>query len=343
MDPYQVGRAIAVHSSRFLFNGRVIQNGEDSIIWTGQIEPQKGMMPPKKVSIIIPSRNRPEQLATCVAGLAKQELPLEDLEIVVVDDGSSPKLDQRGLHLESKLDLKLFYQTNQGPAEARNAGARNATGQYLLFTDDDCIPDPGWATRLVEQLDQTPHQAVGGKTINTLKNNLFAEASQELNSYIYSYYNRNGVAPNFLASNNLGLTREDFFDVGGFSTRYTHHFSEDRDFCDKWRYSKRGMKYLPDAIVRHSHSMGFICFWRQHFDYGRGARQFHLERKLRKQPVPRIEPLSFYTNMLAHPYQAEKFIRATLIMLLIGLTQVAHTFGYLWQRFASARNNLRNE
>ncbi len=292
----------------------------------------------KKVAVIIATHNRPRQLADCLTSLANQNLPKEDFEVVVVDDGSQPKLDRSSLYSGKGLDLKLIYQSNKGPAEARNAGARSSAGKYLLFTDDDCAPEPDWAQKVVEQLDQTPHQAVGGKTINALKENPFAEASQMLVTYLYSYYNENGSKPRFFASNNLGLSKKDFFEVGGFSTNFTSHYSEDRDFCDKWNRSNREMKYLPDAIVAHRHQMGFGSFWRQHFRYGKGARQYHLERELRDQPMPKIEPMSFYTNMLAFPYRTEKFVRATLLATLIGITQLAHTCGYVWQRFVLAKD-----
>ena len=160
-------------------------------------------MPTKKFAVIIATHNRPRQLADCLASLASQNLPVEDFEVVVVDDGSQPKLDPNNLYSGKRLDLKLIYQTNKGPAEARNAGARSAEGKYLLFTDDDCTPEPDWAQRVVDQLEQTPHQAVGGKTINALKENLFAETSQMLNAYLYSYYNKNGSKPRFFTSNNL--------------------------------------------------------------------------------------------------------------------------------------------
>lgn len=291
-------------------------------------------MSPKKFSVIIPTYNRQAQLASCLENLTKQNVPNNSFEVIVVDDGSEPKLEHAMLASQVDFDLIIISQENRGPAGARNAGARKAEGEYLLFTDDDCEPKPNWAQKLVEQLDRTPKKAVGGKTINSLEKNLFAEASQLLNSYIYSYYNRNGEKVRFFASNNLGVVKRDFFEIGGFSTKFISHYSEDRDFCDKWILSGKSMKYCPDALVLHSHHMGFISFFYQHFNYGRGARMFHLERRLRKQAVPSIEPASFYTNMLVLPFKREKFLRGVILSLLIGITQVAHTLGYFWQRFA---------
>jgi len=288
----------------------------------------------KKFSVIIPTYNRHAQLASCLDSLAKQNVPNNSFEVIVVDDGSHPKLDPDTYRSRGEFDLRIIYQENRGPAEARNVGARHATGEYLLFTDDDCEPNLDWAQRIVEQLNQTPNKTVGGKTINALHNNPFAEASQLLNSYLYSYYNRNGEKPRFFASNNLGVGKKNFFEIGGFSTNFISHHSEDRDFCDKWIYSGRSMKYCPDALVMHSHHMGFIPFFHQHFNYGKGARMYHLERKLREQPVPGIEPASFYANMIVFPFRRKKIIRGAVLSLLIGITQVAHTFGYFWQRFA---------
>ena len=289
----------------------------------------------KKFSIIIPTYNRPEQLANCLESLGKQNVPNISFEVIVVDDGGSSKLDSKMFASRKGLDLKIITQENMGPAQARNTGARQAEGAYLLFIDDDCQADTNWANSLVKQLDQSPGIAVGGKTFNGLNENPFAEASQLLNTYIYSYYNQKGLKAKFFASNNIALAKKDFIAIGGFSSKYTVYVSEDRDFCDRWILAGNRMKYVPNAHLLHFHNMGFIVFFKQHFNYGMGARLFHLERIKRNQPIPNIEPLSFYFDMLAFPFGKVNLFHAAILSLLIGTTQFAHTLGYFWQRFVA--------
>jgi len=289
----------------------------------------------KRFSVIIPTYNRPEALENCLESLGKQNVPVHSFEVIVVDDGSQTKFDFEKNKARVDFDLKIIFQDNKGPAEARNAGARKAIGEYLLFTDDDCQPDPNWAKRLIEQLDENPDKAVGGKTTNGLHDNLFAEASQLLNSFLYTYYNHDNEKAKFFTSNNLALTKFAFFEIEGFSTKYTTYLSEDRNFCDKWINSGKSMKYIPDALVYHFHKMGFVSFFFQHFNYGKGARLFHLERQERNQARPSIEPMSFYVGMLAFPFREEGNIRAAILSLLIGITQIFHFLGYIWQRFVA--------
>lgn len=285
------------------------------------------------ISIVVPTHNRQRQVASCISSLAKQELNERSLEIIIVDDGSTPVIQAESLSEGKEIDLKIIYQKNAGPARARNAGAKIAHGNYLLFIDDDCQPEPNWARIMMRELATSENTVVGGMTVNGLPQNIFAAASQLLNTYLYSYYNENGSSPKFFASNNMGFRKSDFLTIGGFSTKNIGYYSEDRDICDKWTSSGGKMKYLSQALVSHSHHMNLKGFWMQHFRYGNGARMLHLEMQERGKSRPSIEPLSFYLSMLAMPFREKAFIEALFSSLLIFLSQVAHTLGYFWQRF----------
>jgi glycosyltransferase involved in cell wall biosynthesis len=103
-------------------------------------------------SIIIPTRNRPQAVEHCLDSLAAQTVPPSSFEVIVVDDGSEPAL---ALDLErwtSKFAWKLIHQKNTGPAGARNRGAAEARGEFLAFTDDDCLPTPTWLETLIAAL-----------------------------------------------------------------------------------------------------------------------------------------------------------------------------------------------
>ena len=79
-----------------------------------------------KISVIIPTFNRPEQLATCLLSLNKQDIPKTLFEVIVVDDGSQPKLDLKSYLSDLEYDLKIIFQKNKGPAAARNLAVENA-------------------------------------------------------------------------------------------------------------------------------------------------------------------------------------------------------------------------
>lgn len=92
-------------------------------------------------SVVIPSRNRPSLLASAVASVMDQEF--DDLEVVVVDDGSSPAIQIANLGLDESAAsrvriVNLGYQPRgRGPGYARNVGVWASSGQYCAFLDDD--------------------------------------------------------------------------------------------------------------------------------------------------------------------------------------------------------------
>ena len=132
-------------------------------------------------SIIIPTYNRPERLANCLAAIAQLDYPRDRFEVIVVDDGSDASLEPVVTPLQEQIDITLLRQKNAGPAAARNRGAAQARGQFLAFTDDDCQPTTNWLTQFAENFATAPQSLLGGKTINALVNNPYSTASQKTN------------------------------------------------------------------------------------------------------------------------------------------------------------------
>ena len=257
-------------------------------------------------SIVIPTYNRPTQLAACLQACARLDYPPDCFEVIVVDDGGITLLDEVVARFDGVLKLKLLRQGNAGPAAARNRGASEAGGEFLAFTDDDCSPDPKWLRALAEQFVASPDCAVGGQTLNALTHNLYSTASQHLISYLFSYYNAVPHAARFFPSNNLAFPTRQFRGIGG-------------------------------AVVYHAHDLTFRTFLGQHFRYGRGAFCFHQIRARRGQHRFKVEPLAFYFNMLRYPFVNAKGVNALILMLLLVVTQVVNTAGFLWERTSGKR------
>ena len=107
-------------------------------------------------SIIIPTYQRPTQLAVCLRSLTGLNYPRERFEVIVVDDGSTTPLDAVVASVRDSLNVMLTRQDNGGPAAARNTGAARARGTFLAFTDDDCTPTPDWLHTLGARFAMTP-------------------------------------------------------------------------------------------------------------------------------------------------------------------------------------------
>ena len=97
-------------------------------------------MNPICVSVIVPAYNASATIGKTLEALSRQNC-FQPFEVIVVDDGSS---DNTADIVHSFAAVKYFRQDNAGPASARNLGAKMAQGDYLAFTDSDCIPHEDW-------------------------------------------------------------------------------------------------------------------------------------------------------------------------------------------------------
>ena len=282
-------------------------------------------------SIVIPTYNRPERLADCLAAIALLDYPRHRFEVIVVDDGSNVSLEPVVTPLQNQLDITLLRQENAGPAAARNQGAAKAKGQFLAFTDDDCQPSADWLTQFAACFATAPQSMLGGKTINALVNNPYSTASQKLIDYLYEYYNPAKGKEAFFASNNIAMPTANFRALGGFDISFPLAAAEDRDFCDRWNRAYP-MLYVPEARVNHYHKLSLASFWRQHFGYGRGACCFHQLRSQRAAKQIEVEPLSFYWDLLFYPFTQTSEQPKLLISGLFFLSQVANVTGFFWEK-----------
>jgi GT2 family glycosyltransferase len=283
-------------------------------------------------SIVVPTYNRPEQLAACLRALAHLDYPRERFEVIVVDDGSEEPLDAVVEPRRGELALALVRQSNSGPAAARNTAAAMARGEFLAFTDDDCAPCPNWLRALAGRFRTTPEALIGGRTVNILTDNVYAAASQVLTDYLYEFYNGQPGRAVFFTSNNMSLPAATFHAAGGFDPTFPRAAAEDRDFCA--RLGERGcpLIYAPEAEIRHAHELCRRRFWRQHFHYGRGARRFRRKSAQRGASAWRPE-MRFYRDLFMYPFRRKDPVSPLRVTSLLFESQVAHTLGFLCETF----------
>jgi glycosyltransferase involved in cell wall biosynthesis len=117
---------------------------------------------PVSVSIIIPTYNRGALLPTTIISLQKQSYPANQLEIWMVDDGSTDDTAQAVDKLKALLPLAYIQQSNTGATAARNYGASYAKGDVLVFIDDDIELLPDALSNLVERVNRLDRAVVVG-------------------------------------------------------------------------------------------------------------------------------------------------------------------------------------
>lgn len=279
-------------------------------------------------SIIIPTYNRPGKLADCLESLARLDYPHDKFEVIVIDDGSDTPLQPVVGGFLNQINVTLLTQPHAGPADARNAGAEKAKGEFLVFTDDDCVPASNWLQNLAARFAILPDHAIGGRTLNAFPDNLYSAASQSIINYLYSYYNANPLQARFFTSNNLALPTKYFHTVGGFNTTFPQAAGEDREFCKRWLHHGYRMIHAPEVLVYHAHALTFRAFCQQHFNYGRGAFRFRQTQAQRGLERNKLEPLPFYVNLLRYPFAEAWGQRAMFILILFLVSQVATGIGF---------------
>jgi glycosyltransferase involved in cell wall biosynthesis len=279
-------------------------------------------------SIIIPTHERPAPLSACLASLTRLDYPRERFEVIVVDDGSNSPLDDTVGAVRDRMEIQLIRQKNAGPAAARNRGAAAARGEFLAFTDDDCEPEPSWLRSFAEHLSSGPCQAVGGRTVNALNDNIYAAAGQLIVDYLYERFNSLTGEALFFTSNNLAIRAETYLNVGGFDTGFPRAAGEDREFCARWLRHGHGLRYVPEAVVRHSHHLGFAGFVRQQYNYGRGSCRYRRQCTSKGEKDSRLEAPGFYFQLLRYPFIRPDVRARVATGALFALSQAAITAGY---------------
>ena len=229
-----------------------------------------------KVSIIIPHWNGIEILSECLDSLTQTEY--SDKEIIVVDNASTDgSPDWVNINYPS---VKLIENDqNYAYAGGCNRGADAATGDYLIFLNNDTIQDPKWIDPLVDFLDLNPDvAAVQPKILNFFdqtkfdyaggaggwldilgypfaRGRVFLEQEQDMGQY-------DKMRPIFWASGTALMVRKsDFESANGFDETFFAH-QEEIDLCWKFRLMDKEIWAVPSGIVYHKNALTLPMFSR---------------------------------------------------------------------------------
>ena len=111
------------------------------------------------VSIIIPAYNEEKVIGACLDSIASLDYPKELLEVIVIDDGST---DRTAGIIAGYRSVKVIKGLHKGPSAARNLALKQAKGEYVAFTDADCVVFPEWLKRLLKGFISEDVAGVGG-------------------------------------------------------------------------------------------------------------------------------------------------------------------------------------
>lgn len=211
-------------------------------------------------SVIVPTYNRPSALARTLEALRGMDFPADRLEIVVVDTGARNDESER---VATTSGARYFRYADLGVSAARNHGARMASGELLMFVDDDIV---------VGRENLRQHQAIHSTEDPCVvsghweyepefRRKLEASALGRWRLSYEDFYNhphladadtgRGRVEPRTLTGQNISIPREAFWAIDGFDERFPVG-AEDQDFT--WRAAKAGCRLVYDYDIRIIHN-----------------------------------------------------------------------------------------
>jgi len=214
-----------------------------------------------RFSVIVPAFNAEVTLFSCLEALVAQSISKEDYEVIVVDDGSTDDTSK----IAQQFKVRFLYQTNRGPAAARNKGAAEAEGRIILFTDADCVPDRSWLEEMTLRFEEPEVMGVKGayKTHQTQLIARFAQAEFEDRYDLL----RPQTSIDMIDTYSAAFRKYIFQEMGGFDESFPVANNEDTDFS--YRLATAGYKLVfnPRAFVFHTHPDTLwkylrVKFWR---------------------------------------------------------------------------------
>ena len=118
-----------------------------------------------RLTVAICTRNRAASLERTLASLVQCAPPEVPWEVVVVDNGSRDTTSTVLTRFAGRLPLRAIIEDTPGLSRARNAAVRVARGEYIVWTDDDCVVDQRWLIEYAAAFNQWPDAAVFGGPI----------------------------------------------------------------------------------------------------------------------------------------------------------------------------------
>jgi glycosyltransferase involved in cell wall biosynthesis/peptidoglycan/xylan/chitin deacetylase (PgdA/CDA1 family) len=230
-----------------------------------------------RFSIVIPTYERRETVNRTVAALDRQAF--RDFEVVVVDDGSSDGTAKSLRDLSVNFPLTVIERPNEGAAVARNVGAAAASGEYLVFLDDDMEADPEMLAEHERSLREGADMVLGHLPLHPdSPDNLL---SQGVGRWAEKRRVRlEGIAGEppitELNTGQMSVSRAVFERLGGFDGSFTReglYGGEDLDFG--YRVGRDGLRLVfnPSAISRQFYAVDPAAYTRRTWEAGRSARQ----------------------------------------------------------------------
>ena len=224
------------------------------------------------ISVVIPTFNRLQRLSRVLAALGRQTVSAADLEVIVVSDGSTDGTDQYLSSGRAPIPVRFATQENQGPAAARNRAIELATGDLILFLDDDVVPLPDLVAEHVSSHERHgPDVVVIGPMLTPPDFYMtpWVRYEQAMLEKQYDAMTQGLWRPTArqFYTGNASVERRHVVEAGGFDTAFTR--AEDVEFAYRLRSRSVRFVFVPQAAGHHYAERHYESWRNNAYQYGR--------------------------------------------------------------------------
>lgn len=276
------------------------------------------------ISIVIPVKNEEVLIGECLKSLKQLNYPQTQFEIIIPD----------GLSIDNTVEIaksygaKVVRNENQTVAPGRNVGFQQSKGDFIAFSDADCVMDRNWLVNAVKYFDDEKIAGVGGPNLAPENESSFGKAVRSLfllgslmSGSVYVTDSKKVKAVNSVPGCNVIYRREALEKV--MPTDETLLTCDDVEI--NYQLIKIGYKilYVPDVIVRHYRRDNPKKFWRQIYRYAIGRLQLGKRHKYAISPIHIISGLA--VPIFIFLAAVSSFLNPVYLLFLIGAILIALT------------------
>lgn len=222
------------------------------------------------VSIVIPVLNEEKNLPKVLSSISKLNYPEKKFEVIIVDGYSKDK----SVEIAKKFGAKVVYNSQVLRGAGCQIGIESSQGEFLAFTDADCVVPNDWLRGLLKHFKSRRVAAVGGANVTPQDDTPFAKGAGEAIWLLtragsrYGFSNRKVVEIYHNPGCNVVYRKEAVIKAGGYNPNLTTCEDEELDF----RLYQKGYKILftPDISVDHYRRPTYRKVYIQSYRYSLG-------------------------------------------------------------------------
>lgn len=208
-----------------------------------------------KVTIVICTYGRPEEARRLLIELKEQRY--RDFEVFVICQGGKDDIEKIRNSVKTFYPVKYFYEASPNLPHARNIGIKEASGEILLFLDDDIKPSNTLTEEHVKNYADPKVGIVGGRVLEDKDERNVPDSKigtvRKLDGFTYSGFNKTIRCETMhVRGVNMSVRKEAALKIGGFDERFegTAEY-EDMDFCLRAIRKRYKIIFEPTAVVEH--------------------------------------------------------------------------------------------